>query len=71
MLGYKGGRICVPSDEEIKKQILYEVHNTPYTMHPGTTKMFRDLEEIFLVAETKEGRGRVCKQMFGLSTSKS
>ena len=27
VLGYKGGRICVPNDEEIKKQILYEAHN--------------------------------------------
>ena len=28
VLGYKGGRICVPNDEEIKKQILYKAHNT-------------------------------------------
>ena len=47
MLGYKGGRICVPNDEEIKKQILYEAHNTPYAMHPGTTKMYRDLKKHF------------------------
>ena len=47
VLGYKGGRICVPNDEEIKKQILYEAHNTPYAMHPGTTKMYRDLKKHF------------------------
>ena len=47
MLGYKGSQIYVPSDEEIKKQTLYETHNTPYTMHPGTTKMFRDLKKYF------------------------
>ena len=46
-LGYKRGRICVPNNEEIKKQILYEAHNTPYAMHPGTTKMYRDLKKHF------------------------
>ena len=47
MLGYKGRRICVPKDEEIKKQIFYESHNTPYAMHLGTTKMYRDLKKRF------------------------
>ena len=37
----------MPNDEEVKKQILYEAHNTPYTMHPGTTKMYRDLKKYF------------------------
>ena len=46
MLGFKG-RICVPDDEEIKKQIFYEAHNTPYAMHPGTTKMYQDLKRYF------------------------
>ena len=35
------------NDDEIKKQILYEVHNTPYVMHSGTTKMYRDLKKYF------------------------
>ena len=47
VLGYKGGRICVPNDEEIKKQILYETHNTPYAMHLVTTKMYRELKKLF------------------------
>ena len=28
-------------------KILYEAHNTPYTMHLGTTKMYRDLKKHF------------------------
>ena len=48
MLGYKEGRICVSNDEKIKKQILYEAHNTTYAMHPGTIKMHWDLEKYFL-----------------------
>ena len=47
VLGYKGGRICVLDDETIKKQILYMAHNTPYAMHPGTTKMYRNLKKHF------------------------
>ena len=47
VLGYKGGRIYVPNDEEIEKQILYEAYNTLYGMHSGTTKMYRDLKKYF------------------------
>ncbi|XP_062100222.1 3-hydroxy-3-methylglutaryl-coenzyme A reductase 1-like [Humulus lupulus] len=36
VLGFKG-RICVPDDVEIKKQIFYEAHNAPYAMHPDAT----------------------------------
>ncbi|KAL5540682.1 hypothetical protein UlMin_043334 [Ulmus minor] len=27
--------------------VMTEAHNTPYTVHPGTTKMYRDLKEKF------------------------
>ena len=47
VLGYKRGRICAPNDKEIKKQILYKAHNTPYAMHSGSTKMYRDLKKHF------------------------
>lgn len=44
VLGFKG-RLCVPNDEEIKRQILYEAYNMSYSMHPGTTtKMYQDLK---------------------------
>ncbi|KAL5544913.1 hypothetical protein UlMin_008697 [Ulmus minor] len=39
VLGFKG-RLCVPANEELKQHILYEAHNTPYSIHPGTTKMY-------------------------------
>ena len=41
------GRLCVPKDEELRKKILEEAHNTPYTLHPGTTKMYVDLKNNF------------------------
>ena len=46
VLGFKG-RLCVPNDEGIKRKILYEAHTTPYSMHPGTTKMYQDLKNHF------------------------
>ncbi|KAL5553481.1 hypothetical protein UlMin_040882 [Ulmus minor] len=46
VLGFKG-RLCVPMNEEMKQQILHEAHNTPYSIHPGTTKMYQDLKRFF------------------------
>jgi hypothetical protein len=40
-------RICVPNDEEINKLILEEAHFSPYSVHPGGTKMYRDLKGYF------------------------
>ena len=36
-------RLCVPKNEELRKQILEEAHNTHCSVHPGGTKMYRDL----------------------------
>ena len=41
------GRICVPDIPEIKEIILREAHQTPYSIHPGSTKMYMDLKGIF------------------------
>ncbi|KAL5577068.1 hypothetical protein UlMin_018767 [Ulmus minor] len=46
VLGFKR-RLCVPADEELKQQILYEAHNTPYSICPGITKMYQDLKRLF------------------------
>ncbi|KAK8954132.1 hypothetical protein KSP39_PZI001653 [Platanthera zijinensis] len=41
------GRLCVPNINNLRKDILYEAHNTPYSIHPGRTKMYHDLKEDF------------------------
>jgi hypothetical protein len=41
------GRICVPNIPEINEIILKEAHQTPYSIHPGSTNMYMDLKEIF------------------------
>ena len=40
-------RLCVPNILDIKQIILQEAHNTPYTIHPGSTKMYRDVKGTF------------------------
>ena len=42
-----GSRLCVPTDEELKRQILEEAHSSAYAMHPGSTKMYRTLMEYY------------------------
>ena len=44
---YFGDRLCVPDQEELRRQILDEAHKTPNAMHPGSTKMYQDLKNRF------------------------
>ena len=48
-----GNRLCVPNDPDLKVEILKEAHNTSYMIHPGGTKMYRDLRETFWWNNTK------------------
>ena len=41
------GKLCVPDDRSIKEEILTEVHNTPYLVHPGAIKMYNDLKILY------------------------
>ena len=41
------GRLCIPQRSRVKDDILKEVHRTPYTVHPGETKMYDDLKQNF------------------------
>ena len=49
-----GNRLCVPKDSTIKREILEEAHHSPYTIHPGSTKMYRDLREVYWWNNMKE-----------------
>ena len=40
-------RIYVPNNQEVRKLILQEAHDSPYSIHPGNTKMYLDLKEHF------------------------
>jgi hypothetical protein len=46
VLWYKG-RICVPNVKELMDKILYEAHESTYSIHPGGSKMYYDLKATY------------------------
>ncbi|GJY96686.1 retrotransposon protein, putative, ty3-gypsy subclass [Tanacetum coccineum] len=38
-------RLCVPDDSSLREAILTEAHSSPFSIHPGSTKMYRDLKQ--------------------------
>jgi hypothetical protein len=38
-------RICVPDVGDLRKTILREAHDSAYSNHPGSTKMYQDLKK--------------------------
>ena len=41
------GRLCFPDVDRLRDRILEEVHGSRYSIHPGLTKMYHDLREIY------------------------
>ena len=41
------GRVCVPRVDDLINTILTEAHSSGYSIHPGATKMYRDLKQHF------------------------
>jgi hypothetical protein len=39
--------VCVPQDPKLRKLILQEAHDSPYSILPGNTKMYMDLKGRF------------------------
>ncbi|KAA3470440.1 DNA/RNA polymerases superfamily protein [Gossypium australe] len=64
-----GGRVCMPEDVELRQKILRESHSCPYAMHPGGSKLYRDLRDQFwwpgLKREVTEfvGKCLTCQQV--------
>ncbi|KAJ8754603.1 hypothetical protein K2173_010694 [Erythroxylum novogranatense] len=42
-----GDRIYVPDINGLRQRILHEAHYAPYSVHPGTTKMYHDVKGIY------------------------
>ena len=42
---YFQNRLCMQDDKELKKKLLFEAHNTVFTMHPRGNKMYQDLKQ--------------------------
>jgi ribonuclease HI len=41
------GRAVIPSNAELRRDILNEAHQTRYTVHPGNNMMYQDLKKKF------------------------
>jgi hypothetical protein len=39
------GRLCVPETGDLRETILREAHDSAYSIHPGSTKMYQDLKQ--------------------------
>lgn len=39
-----GDRVCVLDNVELKKEIMEEAHYSNYSVHPSSTKMYKDLK---------------------------
>src|SRR5262249_49120892 len=46
VLRYKG-RLCVPMQGDLKKELLREAHYSSYSIHPGGNKMYQDLKKLY------------------------
>ena len=42
-----GSRLCVPSVGELRREIMAAAHQSVYTLHPGSTKMYQDLKQCY------------------------
>ena len=40
------GRLCVPCDAQLKEEIFDQAHKSRFSIHPGGTKMYRDLRRM-------------------------
>ena len=40
-------RLCVPNVMDLRKKILYESHNSVFTMHPRGNKMYQDMKQYY------------------------
>ncbi|XP_049406096.1 uncharacterized protein LOC125869682 [Solanum stenotomum] len=41
------GRLCVPNIHGLRQKIMDEEHCSRYSIHPGSTKMYHDLKEVY------------------------
>jgi hypothetical protein len=49
-------RLCVPKVKEIRELILREAHDSAYSIYPGSTKMYHDLQSRYLWYGMKRAR---------------
>ncbi|WMV57865.1 hypothetical protein MTR67_051250 [Solanum verrucosum] len=46
-MGCLGTKVCVPDVDGLREKILEEAHGLRHSIHPGATKTYRDLREVY------------------------
>lgn len=41
------GKLYVPDVDDVLERIMEKAHNSKYYIHPGSTKMYHDLKEVY------------------------
>ncbi|TMX05487.1 hypothetical protein EJD97_017631 [Solanum chilense] len=49
------GRFCVPRVDELHERIMEESHSSRYSIHPGFTRRYRDMREVYWCSSMKKG----------------
>ncbi|KAH0710411.1 hypothetical protein KY284_011838 [Solanum tuberosum] len=49
------GRLCVPMVDGFQERIMEKAHSSRYFIHPGSTKMYRGLNEVYWWNSMKKG----------------
>ncbi|GJX20283.1 putative nucleotidyltransferase, ribonuclease H [Tanacetum coccineum] len=44
---WQGTKLCVPEDPTLREALMTEAHSSPFSIHPGSTKMYHDLKQHF------------------------
>ncbi|GJS71485.1 pol protein [Tanacetum coccineum] len=48
-------RLCVPDDSSLREVVFTEAHSSPFSIHPSSTKMYRDLKQNFRYSNLEVG----------------
>ncbi|GJY51617.1 retrotransposon protein, putative, ty3-gypsy subclass [Tanacetum coccineum] len=51
-----GTKLCVPEDPTLREALMTEAHSSPFSIHPGSTKMYHDLKQHFWWSGMKRDR---------------
>lgn len=62
-------RVYVPYDRKLWEELQNVAHNTPYSIHLGSTKMHEEIKACYWWPRLEKRDSWVCGQMFNLSTS--
>ena len=44
------GRLCIPDVDGLREKIMDEAHGSRYSIHPGETKLYHELKDIYWVS---------------------